>query len=68
MTPLLESREVDRMLRYPRGRSLKLAKAGQLPHVTLPDGEVRFPQDELEKFLLSREGAARSYDGEVCRG
>lgn len=51
MGMLLTPRELDRMLRYPRGRSLKLAKAGKLPHIVLPDGEVRFDEDEIEKVL-----------------
>lgn len=55
-------REVDRLLRYPRGRSLRLAKAGKLPFISLPDGEVRFDEAELEKLLIQpdadvREGA-----------
>jgi hypothetical protein len=48
---LLTAREVDRMLCYPRGRSVKLAKAGKIPHVLLPDGEVRFDADALRDFL-----------------
>lgn len=52
---LLMPREVDRMLRYPRGRALRLARAGQLPSVKLPDGEVRFDAEEIERVL--REGS-----------
>lgn len=43
--------EVDRLLRYPRGRSLRLAKSGHLPAIRLPDGELRFDQREIEKLL-----------------
>ena len=46
-------REVDRLLRYPRGRSLRLAKSGKLAHVVLPDGEIRFLQHEIEELLKS---------------
>jgi len=49
---LLMPRELDRILRYPRGRSLRLAKLGKIPCVRLPDGEVRFRPADLE-FLLS---------------
>ena len=62
-------REVDRLLRYPRGRSLRLARTGKLPHVVLPDGEVRFVQDEIEALLTaSREPspAAPRADSEVA--
>jgi hypothetical protein len=48
---LLMPREVDRILRYPRGRALRLAKAGKLPHILLPDGEIRFDRDELERAI-----------------
>ena len=53
MSTLLMPREVDRLLRYPRGRSARLAKAGKLPCITLPDGELRFDQAEIERFLSS---------------
>lgn len=51
MCTLLTPREVDRMLRYPRGRSLRLARAGKLPHVQLPDGEIRFSEEQLERVI-----------------
>lgn len=52
---LLMPREVDRILRYPRGRSLKLAKAGRLAFIRLPDGEIRFDQSVIEKITTSVE-------------
>lgn len=55
---LLIPRQVDQLLRYPRGRSMKLAKAGKLPHVTLPDGEVRFLEAEIEQLILKCATAA----------
>jgi predicted site-specific integrase-resolvase len=51
MGSLLTPRELDRLLRYPRGRSMKLARAGKLPHIVLPDGEVRFDEDEITALL-----------------
>lgn len=51
MKHLLTSREVDQALRYPRGRSIKLAKAGLLPSVILPDGEIRFNLDAIEEAI-----------------
>jgi hypothetical protein len=50
---LLKPTEVDRLLRYPRGRSKRLALAGKLPHIALPDGEIRFVEAEIEKLLTA---------------
>ena len=54
MSELLTPREIDALLRYPRGRAIKLAKAGQLPAVILPDGEIRFARDAIEAWLYDR--------------
>lgn len=51
---LLKPREVDIILRYPRGRSQKLAKRGLIPHVLLPDGEIRFDRQTLSRWLTER--------------
>lgn len=51
MQTLLTPREVDQLLRYPHGRSTKLAKAGSLPAVFLPDGEIRFQSGVIEKWI-----------------
>ena len=59
MSTLLMPREVDRLLRYPRGRSLRLARSGKLPHVVLPDGEVRFIEHEIEGLLTAARGPSR---------
>jgi len=59
MSTLLMPREVDRLLRYPRGRSLRLARSGKLPHLVLPDGEVRFFQHEIEEFLKAAREPSR---------
>jgi hypothetical protein len=50
---LLMPREVDRKLRYPRGRALRLARSGRIPFIRLPDGEIRFDETEIEKLLKS---------------
>ena len=53
-TPLLlKPREVDELLRYPRGRSARLARAGLIQHVRLPDGEIRFERSVVERMLRS---------------
>ena len=43
--------EGDRLFRYPRGRSIRLAKAGKLPAVFLPDGEIRFDRQAIADAL-----------------
>jgi hypothetical protein len=46
-------REFDRLLRYPRGRSIRLARAGHLLYIRLPDGEIRFNEAEIERLVCS---------------
>ena len=48
---LLTPREVDALLRYPRGRAVRLARAGLLPAVILPDGEIRFDAEKIKRVL-----------------
>ena len=48
---LLKPKEVDLLLRYPFGRALRLAKAKKIPHIKLPDGEIRFDKAEIERLL-----------------
>ena len=57
MVELLTGWEVDRLLRCPRGRSLRLARKGLLPAVTLPDGELRFHRADLERMLATRQAS-----------
>jgi hypothetical protein len=47
---LLTPEEVDDLLRYPRGKSQRLARRDLLIHVTLPDGSVRFRREDIEKL------------------
>ena len=54
MKHLLTPREVEQSLRYPRGRSVRLAKAGLLPAIFLPDGEIRFDPEAIEKALTKQ--------------
>ncbi len=54
MEHLIEPRELDARLRYPRGRSLRLAKRGLIPCVRLPDGEIRFDPDCIDSWLKER--------------
>lgn len=51
---LLLPREVDALLRFPRGRAQRLAKTGELPAVFLPGGEIRFDAEALRAWIESR--------------
>jgi len=62
---LLKPSEVDLLFRYPAGRSLKLAKAGRIPHIILPDGEVRFDEAEIESLLQHHEKKEYVHDAHV---
>lgn len=48
---LLTSRDVDRLLRFSSGKSTRMAKAGRLPHIILPDGSIRFRPIDLRNIL-----------------
>ena len=50
---ILTPGEVDQIFRYPRGRSVKLAKAGKLAAIFLPDGEIRFDRQAIIDALAS---------------
>ncbi len=69
MRNLLTPAQVDAILQYPSGRSARLARAGKLPSVTLPDGGLRIPEDEVDRIVngetpavprLPREGDGRA--------
>lgn len=51
MTQLLTPRDVDRILIYPAGRARRLAREGRLPAVTLPDGQIRFRREDIERLI-----------------
>ena len=55
-TILLRPREVDAILRYPAGRTLRLARKGLIACIVLPDGEVRIRKDIVDALV---DGGAR---------
>lgn len=63
METLLTPREVDQLLRYPRGRAVKLAQTGKLPAVFLPDGEIRFNPHDIETLVQSRRPEVEHAEG-----
>ncbi len=50
MKALLTPRDVDAILRYPNGRAARLARAGLIPSIRLPDGEIRFNPEVVERL------------------
>ena len=50
-TEYFHPHEVANLLKIPRRSVKRLADAGKLPAIVLPDGEYRFPRVELEKTL-----------------
>ena len=50
MPKLLTPNEVDVSLRYRPGRAKRLAKSKVLPCIKLPDGEIRFDAQVIERI------------------
>ncbi len=48
---LLTDGEAADLLRMIRTRLVRLAKQGKVPHVLLPDGEVRFDRSERSAWV-----------------
>jgi hypothetical protein len=51
---LLTAQEVDSIFRYPNGRTARLARAGKIPCIKLPDGEFRFDEATLDQILTAK--------------
>ena len=52
-TRLLIDGEAARLLRMPLCSLKRLAKIGGIPHVLLPDGEIRFDPEDLREWVDS---------------
>ena len=50
-TEYLHPHEVAALLQIPRARVKRLAAAGELPAITLPNGEYRFPREALLRVI-----------------
>lgn len=48
---LLTGYEVDERLRWVKGRAERMARAGKLPHLLLPDGSIRFNEVDVQQFV-----------------
>ena len=53
----LTNHEAGALLRMIPARVLRLAKAGEISHVMLPDGELRFDECDLWQWVESRKQA-----------
>jgi hypothetical protein len=58
-TTLLTDGEAATLLRMLPTRLAKLARAGGVPHVLLPDGELRFDRADLERWIADHKRAAQ---------
>lgn len=52
---LFTPREIDVMLRYPAGRTARLARQGKISSIVLPDGEIRITQETVRALLIPAE-------------
>jgi len=48
---MLTGLEIDSLFRWPKGRAEKWARSGRLPHYLLPDGSIRFSEEELKGLI-----------------
>lgn len=51
---LLKPSQIDSLLRYPNGRSERLARRGLIPYIELPDGEIRFDPEVIRELISRR--------------
>jgi hypothetical protein len=61
---LLTDDEAATLLRMLRARLVRLARAGKVPCVILPDCEVRFRRSDLESWVEARTRPARTAEAE----
>lgn len=50
---LMKLCELDKLLRWPLGRSERLAKKRRIPHIILPDGEIRVRWMDIKPLIVS---------------
>lgn len=61
---LITGFDVDLIFKWPHGRAERLARRGDLPFYSLPDGSVRFSRSEIEG-LICRGSTAGQCVGDV---
>jgi len=55
---LLDAYDAAEMLLLSTRRVRALARDGQLPHIVLPGGEIRFDPDDIRKWVETRKQRA----------
>ncbi len=60
MDRLLKPGQVDIIFRYPTGRTKRLIKKGKINAITLPDGELRIHQSEVDRILAMPKESKRN--------
>ena len=48
---LLFPEQIDELFQWPLGRASRLARRGKLSHIRLPNGEIRFDEDEVSSLI-----------------
>ena len=64
MDALLRPQQVDYWLGYPRGRAKRMASAGLIPHILMPDGELRFDRAVIQQWLIDNTRKVAGVGGE----
>ncbi len=64
---LLDGDEAAAQLRISRTKLTRLARRGEVPHVLLPDGEIRFRRDDLVVWVASYRQPPAAQPQEVAR-
>lgn len=68
MHSLQYGEDIDRRLNWPLGRAERLARRGKLPHVILPDGQVRFEWPVVAALLVRIGDVGNSHGHSASRG
>ena len=60
---LIDARTAGRLLDMLPARVKRLAKRGEMPSIILPDGEVRFSEDDLRDWVTNYRQPANGVEG-----
>jgi predicted DNA-binding transcriptional regulator AlpA len=61
---LLTDSEAADILQMPSARLARFAKENEVPHLRLPDGEIRFDLDDLRQWVETLKQPAAAVAGE----
>jgi hypothetical protein len=51
---LMTPHEIGQLLSWPPARAVRMARAGQIPHVLLPDGDILFDEADIAQWIATR--------------